>query len=233
MGALVGLLGGSFEFISRFADLLRDCGFDPVVGPTDAGSPRTGEVSIYEVADRSVFESLIKKDGTEPFLVYSDLQFTPEELVSLKAKGSVGAITTRTSPEDTAFLVNKALFYSRMLKRNPRVPVSLPVELSVGTMVLKTTASMLSRDGIFVITMNPLPVNSLCDLTFRLPGSEHTFKTVSRVLYNIAINKELGIIADPRDPFKRLVAHPGMAMLFVDMGVDERELIEAYIETIS
>ncbi len=233
MGALVGLSGGSFEFIGRFADLLRDCGFDPVVGPSDAGLSKAGEVSIYEVADRSVFESLIKKDGTEPFLVYSDLQFSPDELVSLKAKGFVGAITTRTSPEDTAFLVNKALFYSRMLKRNPRVPVSLPVELSVGVRVLKTTASMLSRDGIFVITMNPLPVNSLCDLAFRLPGSAHTFKTVARILYNITINKDLGIIADPRDPFKRLVAHPGMAMLFVDMSGEERERIEAYIETIS
>lgn len=233
MGALVGLFGGSSEFTGRFADLLRDCGFEPLVGPSNAAADSTGEVSIYEVADRSILGPLLERDGAEPFLIYSEVHFTPEELVSLKAKGFVGTITTRTSPEDTAFLVNKALFYSRMLKRNPRVPVSLPVELSVGVKVIKTTASMLSRDGIFVITMNPLPVNSLCDLVFSLPGSAHVFKTVARVLYNITINKDLGIIADPRDPFKRLVAHPGMAMLFVDMSGEERERIEAYIETIS
>ncbi len=233
MGALVYLFGGSAEFAGRFVDLLRDCGFEPVIETSGAAAPMAGEVSIYEAADRSVLGSLLERDGSDPFLVYTELQFTHEETVSLKAKGFMGAINARTSPEDTAFLVNKAVFYSKMLKRNPRVPVNIPVELSAGVKVIKANASMLSRDGIFVITMNPLPVNSLCDLVFKLPGSEETFKTVTRVLYNISINKDLGIIADPRDPFKRLVAHPGMAMLFVDMGVDERARIEAYIETIS
>lgn len=233
MGTQIYLSGDSAEFAGRFADLLRDCGFDPVMEPPGAVASSPGEVSIYEAAERSVLGELIGRDGSEPFLVYTELQLTHEEIFSLKAKGFVGAINARTSPEDTAFLVNKALFYSRMLKRNPRVPVNIPVELSSGAKVIRTNASMLSRDGIFVITMNPLPVNSLCDLVFSLPGCERPFKTVARVLYIISINKDLGIIADPRDPFKRLVAHPGMAMLFVDMGGEERALIEAYIETIS
>jgi len=117
-----------------------------------------------------------------------------------------------------------------MLKRNPRIQVNLPVELKSGPRTIRTNASLLSRDGMFIVTLNPLPANALCELRFSLPG--RLLETAARVLYNISINKDLNIIADPKDPFKRLVSHPGMAVFFTGLSDSEKEEIDGYIKAL-
>ena len=119
-----------------------------------------------------------------------------------------------------------------MVKRNPRAPVTVPVVLTSGSAVVNSFASLLSRDGMFIVTMNPLEVNGLCTLKFSLPDREKEFSTEARVIYRVVINKDLNIIANPRDPFKRMVSHPGMAVFFVDMPQSERDEINRFVESV-
>lgn len=233
MGHKITICGKTEKFTKRFRDILRDCGYEPdVEGPPSSrqiSGPR--DLCIFEVEGKDDVGQVADVNEAQPFLLYSEMCFTPEEAASLREKGLMGVITDRTTPEDIAFLVNKALFYNKMLKRNPRVPVNLPVEVRAGSKVMKTFSSLLSRDGMFVVTLNPIEVNLTCAIEFSLPGLKK-FSSTAKVLYNILINKDLNIISNPRDPFKRLVAHPGMAVFFTDMPQEDRELIDRYIETI-
>ena len=227
------LSGRTGLFTESFRDTVAECGFELAISEEGSFNIPVDEDCLPIIAVGSAQDlSGIKAGGTRPFIIYS-LEAMPQESVhGLKDNGLLGVITPQTAPEDAAFLLNRALFYDKMLKRNPRVPVNLPVILTSGVKVINSFASLLSRDGMFIVTLNPLEVNALCSLRFSLPDGGKDFSTGARVLYRVAINKELNIIANPRDPFKRMVSHPGMAVFFMDMSQEDRDTIDRYIETI-
>lgn len=227
------LSGRTGLFTESFRDTVAECGFELADREEGSFDISTGEDCLSIIAVQNP-EDLggIKADGVRPFIIYSPEPMAPEAVQGLKDNGLLGIITPKTTPEDAAFLLNRALFYDKMLKRNPRVPVNLPVVLTSGQKVINSYASLLSRDGMFIVTLNPLEVNALCSLKFSLPDGGKDFSTGARVLYRVAINKELNIIANPRDPFKRMVSHPGMAVFFTDMSQEDRDMIDRYIETI-
>lgn len=227
------LAGTTGLFTASFRETVAECGFEPVEGQDGSFDVQAMDGGLPIIAVGSAAElAAIKADSARPFIVYSPEAFPQEAIQALKEKGLLGALSPDTSPEEVAFMLNRALFYDKMLKRNPRAPVNLPVILTSGNKVINSFASLLSRDGMFIVTLNPLEVNSLCSLRFSLPDGGKEFSTGARVLYRIAINKDLSIIADPRDPFKRMVSHPGMAVFFTDMSREDRDEIDRYIETI-
>ncbi|HXI09950.1 MAG TPA: hypothetical protein VNK06_04020, partial [Thermodesulfobacteriota bacterium] len=77
-----------------------------------------------------------------------------------------------------------------------------------------------------------LPEGTSCEVSFDDPVSGVGLTTSARVLYNISINKDLSIISSPGNPFKRIVTHPGMALLFLDLPEGDRERIDTYVKSI-
>lgn len=230
MGAL-RLKGSSGAFTGIFKKTLEDCGYTAIVEKKDEGNEPdkcVHDVFIYEVRKKGELSGISENCPSRPYIIFTGLEFSYDEMSPLREKGLVGIIKEDSSPEETAFLVNKAFFYK---KRNPRVAVNLAVGLT-GPRIIKTFASLLSRDGMFVVTLHPLPVDSQCDLSFEVPGLKKKFRTKARVIYNIEINKDLNIIANPHDPFKRVVTHPGMAVYFIDLPEEDRKSIDSYIKTV-
>lgn len=226
------LKGGSRAFTGVFKKTLEDCGFDPAVESPDGPPLRTEGISIYEIRKKKDLCALPEGPPPGPYIIFSDIELGAE-IPALKEKGLIGVVTRGSAPEYISFTVNQALFYNKMLKRNPRAAVNIPVGLKTGARTMKSFASALSRDGMFIVTLNPLPADSACHVSFSVPGIKKQFETKARVIYNIPINKELNIISSPGDPFKRLVAHPGMAVFFVDLHEDERALIDEYIKKVN
>ncbi len=212
-------------------DEFRDHAHRQLDGGEGASGNEAREVFVYEITKKAELSSLPENEEPKPYLVFTGAGMDRKTLEALKQGGLVGVITKETSPEEIAFLVNSAFFYTRMLKRNQRAPVSIPVEIRAGSRSIKTTASSLSRDGIFAVTLNPLPENTVCEIFFEDPLSGKRLSTGARVLYSISINKDLSIISSPGDPFKRIVTHPGMALLFLDLPEKERQHLENYIKT--
>lgn len=224
----VRLCGSSRGFLEDFKSLIEDCGFIA----SEKAEGGFLEPCVYEANGMEGLTAIADAANGEPFVVYSRVEFPHEALLPFREKGLIGAVTPKSSPEDIAFLINKAIFCGKMLKRNLRVPLSLPVEITFVKRKISATSSLLSRDGMFIVTLNPLPVNAVCELSFTIPGLDKRIETKGRVLYNIQVNRDLSIISDPRDPFKRLVAHPGMAVFFTDLPEEERDAIDGYLKTI-
>lgn len=228
----VTVLAVSAEAADALTRVLGDLGIEAVVSDAPAGGE---EVTVYEVVDEDGLDSLPggagpEEGGVSPYLVYAEAGLPAGKVRALRAGGLVGVITPETSHEEVSFLVNSALFYTRVLGRNPRLSVELPVEFSIGGRSMKTHATTISRDGMFIVTLNPLEPGSLCDVSFEVPGTERKLATGARILYNIEINRDLKIISSPEDPFRRLVSHPGMAVFFTDLPEEDRDLIDDFIE---
>ncbi len=226
----VFLTGDLGAFHPAFSDLVAECGFAVVAGGR-GDAPSADDLPVIGVSGAKGLKAL-DFETPRPFLVYSGLAIPEAEMQRLKEAGLLGVVCGETPPEDLAFLLKRAFFYEKMLRRNPRAPVNIPIALSFGTMEVSSVATLLSRDGIFVVSLNPPPVDSVCTLRFNLPVVRKEFSTGARVLYQVGLNRDLNIISSPGDPFKRLVSHPGMALLFTDMPEGDRELIESYIETV-
>lgn len=227
------LKGVSEAFTGGFRKIVEECGIKAVLW--DEGlkpAPSGYDIYIYEAAKKAELKMLASGDAAGPFFIFTSLAFTTADVEGLKRCGLVGIMTRESSPEEVAFLINNALFYDRMIRRNPRAPVSMQVTLSSGGTRLSAVSSLLSRDGMFIVTLHPLPASSVCELAFSLPGSDKELKTEARVLYNISINRDLNIIAAPKDPFRRLVTHPGMAVFFTDLSEADRRRIDEYVKSV-
>lgn len=225
----VSLIGGSAAFVDLFRKTIEDCGVEAAVeqGPDCPGDG----LAVFEVTDGDGLKGLPGWKGQRPYLIFTELDLAHEELAPLKGSGLMGVLSSSSTPEEVYLALNKALFFDRILRKNQRAPVDFPVEVRAAAKTIKTFCSLLSRDGMFIVTLNPLPIDSICDLIFTPPDGRE-LRTKVRVLYNISINKDLNIIASPNDPFKRLVTHPGMAVFFIDLPEVERAAIDRYIESI-
>ncbi len=236
MRCCVRLLGRSKEFTTGFLGRLKDCGFEAEAqGPEGRGED---DVLIFEVQKKGDVSKIpYPKAGHgmpgessglgRPFLVYTGID--PVDLGGLKGSGLIGAVSEATPDEELVFLINKALFYNKVVRRNPRVHTSIPVALYCESGTIKTNSTQISREGMFVSSLGPPPVNSVCVLEFDMPCSKR-IKTKARVIYHIEVNRDLNIISSPSDPFKRLVMYPGMAVFFLDIPEEDKAVIDRYIE---
>lgn len=230
MGCRVVLSGDTGLFTPEFIAMLDDCGFEARVLCQGGPEAQPDELPVVGVSGMDGLASL-KSGGGRPLLVYTALRLDREQTEGLRRSGALGVMTPETTPEEASFLVNNAFFHDKMVRRNPRAPVSVPVALESGGKVLSSTATLLSRDGIFVVSLNPLPAGSSCRISFTLPGTGR-LSTGCTVLYNVRLNRTLSIISSPRDAFTRMVGHPGMALAFTDLPARDRELIDGYIAAI-
>ncbi len=241
MNGRVRMQGSSEFFTEQLRESLSDCGFEVAIGPMDysiEGLVRSEEVGLFEVRGESDIAAMLNalEETAAPFVLYKDSAYVkPISDVAgarLKGAGMMGIINVHTPLEEVAFVVNRAFFYNKVVKRNPRLPITLPVTVTTSERTMMTNSAQISRDGMFIITLHPCAANAVCDLEFSIPGVKGKFKTQARVIYNIAVNKDLSIISNPNDPFRRLVTHPGMAVFFVDLEEERRAAIDAYIEGI-
>lgn len=241
MNGRVRMQGSTEFFTGQLFESLSDCGFDVVSGPMDysvEGLVRSEEVGLFEVKGAADIAAMLGalEETAAPFVLYKDPGYTEPindiDGARLKGAGLMGVITRQTSLEEMAFVVNRAFFYNKVVKRNPRLPITLPVTVTTPERTMMTNSAQLSRDGMFIITLHPCAANAICDLEFSIPGVKGKFKTQARVIYNIAVNKDLSIISNPNDPFRRLVTHPGMAVFFVNLEESRRAAIDVYIDGI-
>ena len=94
-------------------------------------------------------------------------------LVRLKELGAEGLVTKAFTPEEIVFRVNKILFPPKeeAQRSSPRVPISLPVDFSIGEITDTGYLLNLSEVGLFLHTKKNLPPGAKLHLRFTLPGS--------------------------------------------------------------
>jgi len=99
-----------------------------------------------------------------------------------------------------------------------RIPMQTQVDMSSDSNVFTGFSTNLSEGGVFVATVNLLPVGTPVDLTFSLPG-----KTRITVKGEVRWTREI----DDRVPD----VFPGVGVRFVELGVDEAQALQRFVAT--
>jgi uncharacterized protein (TIGR02266 family) len=97
-----------------------------------------------------------------------------------------------------------------------RIPMQTQVDMSSDSNVFTGFSTNLSEGGVFVATVNLLPVGTPVDLTFSLPG-----KTRITVKGEVRWTREI----DDRVPD----VFPGVGVRFVELGVDAAQALHRFV----
>jgi len=95
------------------------------------------------------------------------------------------------SPEEILFKINELLYEppEGSTRKNVRVPVTLPVNYRVAGKDFSGLSYTLSQGGMFIKSPEPLPEDTVVEMTLTLPGEEKTIWIEGKVVERISPDK--------------------------------------------
>jgi len=111
--------------------------------------------------------------GRFPVLVITGVYEPGDIMERLRSLGASGLMTKGLTPEQIIFRVNRLLFPEKVAQGQPRmrVPVSLPVDFTLGDITRTGFLLNLSETGAFLNTKAELLTGAMVRLMFQLPGA--------------------------------------------------------------
>ena len=111
--------------------------------------------------------------GRFPVLVITGVYEPGDIMERLRSLGASGRMTKGLRPEQIIFRVNRLLFPEKVAQGQPRmrVPVSLPVDFTLGDITRTGFLLNLSETGAFLNTKAELLTGAMVRLMFQLPGA--------------------------------------------------------------
>ena len=95
------------------------------------------------------------------------------------------------SPEEVLFKINEFLYNpdEGRTRKNVRVPISLPVNYTVGDKAFNGLSYTLSQEGLFLKSPEPLPEDTKVTLELTLPGEEKRIVIEGEVIHRTSLNE--------------------------------------------
>lgn len=159
--------------------------------------------------------------GRFPILAITGIYEPGHVLGELKELGAAGLMTKGYSPEQIVFRVNTVLFPEKAAKGvgpRERVPVSVPVDFTLGG--TKRTGFLLniSETGTFLHTKVFILTGAVLELKFSLPGIDRVFDIRGAVRWS---TNEV--------PSKTLFG--GYGIMFLSATDEDRDLLKSFVES--
>lgn len=123
--------------------------------------------------------------GRLPILVFSGTISNAEEVRELAALGVAGYVNEYSAVQHILPSLAPHLFPDNFNRRSsPRVILSIPVAYRCGDTITAVLTLNLSKGGVGIRTMNPLPSGTKVRLRFRLPGARREIEAEARVAWS-------------------------------------------------
>ena len=144
------------------------------------------DLRLPHSAGVDLIRAVRKLDGGRlPILVFSGTISTAEEVRELAALGVAGYVNEYSAVQHILPSLAPHLFPDNFNRRSsPRVVLSIPVAYRSGDTITAVLTLNLSKGGIGIRTMNPLPGGTKVRLRFRLPGARREIEAEARVAWS-------------------------------------------------
>jgi|KBSSwiStaDraftv2_1062776.scaffolds.fasta_scaffold354856_2 uncharacterized protein (TIGR02266 family) len=120
-----------------------------------------------------------------PVVVFAGSVSSAEEVQALTALGVTAYINEYATSAQILPALAPHLFPDNFNRRAaPRVPVAVPVSFQAGGTIAGARTQDIGRGGVAIRTMEPLPLGTQIELTFRLPGSVRDITAAGRVAWS-------------------------------------------------
>jgi uncharacterized protein (TIGR02266 family) len=144
----------------------------------DLRLPNAGGVEIVKSVRRL-------DEGRLPILVFSGTVASADEVRTLASLGVAGYVNEYSAVQHILPSIAPHLFPDNFNRRgSPRVVLGIPVAYHFGATIAAALTLNLSKGGLGIRTMSPLPAGSKVRARFRLPGSTDDIETESRVAWS-------------------------------------------------
>jgi uncharacterized protein (TIGR02266 family) len=149
--------------------------------------------------------------GVFPILVFSGTIANAEEVRELMLLGVAGFINEYSAPPHILPAIAPHLFPDSFNRRSsPRVSLSVTVSYRFEHTIASALCANVSKGGMQLRTMNPLPTGSRMRLRFRLPGSKKEIDAEVAVAWS-----------DQRT---------GMGLQFVSLDAESQAEVDEYVD---
>lgn len=158
-------------------------------------------------------------NGKFPVLVVTAVYEAGHVVDSLRDLGAAGLMTKDFTPEQIIFRVNRILFPDKVTQRAApeRVPVSLPVDFTVGEKMQTGFILNISEGGVFLHTNTDILIGAMPLLRFTLPG-------VNRVL-NLK-----GVVKWSTNDVQHNTLFGGYGVMFTPLSAEDHAALEAFVD---
>ena len=124
-------------------------------------------------------------EGRLPILVFSGTIATADEVRELAALGVAGYVNEYSAMQHILPSLAPHLFPDNFNRRgSPRVVLGIPVAYRFGNTIAAALTLNLSKGGVAIRTMSPLPAGAKVRVRFRLPGSKRDIEGESRISWS-------------------------------------------------
>jgi uncharacterized protein (TIGR02266 family) len=148
-----------------------------------------------------------------PVVVFAGSLSSSDDVQALTALGVTAYMNEYATSAQILPALAPHLFPDNFNRRaNPRVPVAVPVSFQAGGTIAGARTQDIGRGGVAIRTMDPLPLGTQIDLTFRLPGSSQDITASGRVAWS---DRRVGMGVQ----FEKLTAE---AQQFLNSFVDDK-----------
>jgi uncharacterized protein (TIGR02266 family) len=123
--------------------------------------------------------------GRIPILIFSGTISSADEVRHLAALGVAGYVNEYSAVQNILPSLAPHLFPDNFNRRSsPRVLLGIPISYRFGNTIAAALTLNLSKGGIAIRTMSPLPQESKARVRFRLPGSKAEIEAEARVAWS-------------------------------------------------
>jgi len=146
-----------------------------------------------------------------PVVVFAGSVTSADQVIALASLGVTAFINEHASSAQILPALAPHLFPDNFNRRaNPRIPVAVPISFQAGGVIAGARTQDLGRGGVAIRTMEPLPLGTMIELTFRLPGSPRDITAEGRVAWS-----------DRR---------VGMGVQFEKLSSEAQQVLNAFVE---
>ena len=129
----------------------------------------------------------VRRGGTRliPVVVFAGSVSSADEVQALTALGVTAYINEYATSAQILPALAPHLFPDNFNRRaTVRLPVAVPVSFQAGGTIAGARTQDIGRGGVAIRTMEPLPLGTQIELTFRLPGSSRDITAAGRVAWS-------------------------------------------------
>jgi uncharacterized protein (TIGR02266 family) len=120
-----------------------------------------------------------------PVVVFAGSITSAEQILTLAEMGVSAFVNEHAASAQILPALVPHLFPDNFNRRvSPRAPISLPVSYQAEGALRAARTQDLSRGGVAIRTMDPLPAGTQIELTFRLPGSNRDINASGHVAWS-------------------------------------------------
>ena len=177
------------------------------------------DLQMPEVDGFAVLECIQENNlaGKFPVLVVTGSYEPTRVLDRLKALGATGLMTKAFSPEQVMHRVNHLLFPDKVVRGEPRVPISIPVDFTSENADYTSYMLNLSATGLFLHAKQELNKGTVINLKFSLPGYDIIINVSGIVMWCTHLSGEESIFG-------------GAGICFRDISSEDQGVLRQFVK---